>query len=76
MFISKTNEGKNIGQAYVDYEEVEEFRSCEIKVKSLESYIRRLDEKLTEIASGPDRQKILGDLEKFKKMAKCCHQRP
>jgi hypothetical protein len=68
MFVSKTKEGKNIGQGYVEYEEVEEFRSCEIKVKSLESYIKQLNEKLTEIAPGPDRQKILRDLEKFKKL--------
>lgn len=66
MFVSQTKEGKNIGQAYVDYEEVEEFRSCDIKVKSLERYIRQLNEKLTEIAPGPNRHKMLGDLEKFK----------
>jgi hypothetical protein len=68
MFVSKTKEGKNIGQGYIDYEEVEEFRSCEIKVKSLESYIKQLNEKLTEAAPDQDRHKILEDLEKFKKL--------
>ena len=68
MFVGKTKDGKNIGQAYVDYEEVEEFRSCKIKVKSLELYIKQLNEKLTEIATGSDRNKILGDLEKFKNL--------
>lgn len=68
MVVSKTEKGKNIGQGYVDYEKVEEFKRCEIKIKSLESYIKQLNEKLTEITLGQDRDNMLEDLEKFKKM--------
>ena len=67
VIISKTQEGRDIGQAYIDYEEVEEKNKFDTMVKSFKKHIKHREGKLSELAIGEERSAALEDADKFKK---------